>query len=193
MPEVTNVMLVGVGGQGTILVSSILSKGLLSAGYDVKMSEVHGMAQRGGSVSTTVRFGSKVHSPIIGPGESDILVSFEAMEALRWLNYLRPAGRVVVNNLRIASAPILAGRATYPDNVIDLVRAKARTDVVDAHAIAEGLGNVRAQNIVLLGGLVELLGLGAVDWEGVVAQTVKAAFVDLNIAALRAGRAALVH
>jgi indolepyruvate ferredoxin oxidoreductase beta subunit len=193
MPNVTNVMLVGVGGQGTILVSSILARGLLAAGYDVKMSEVHGMAQRGGSVSTTVRFGDAVYSPIISPGQADVLVSFEAMEALRWLSYVKPTGRVVVNDQKIASAPILSGRCPYPDGVIDAVRGKVTTAVVEAQTIADDLGNPRTANVVLLGALVENLGLDTVDWEAAVASTVKPAFVDINLAALRAGRRAAPH
>ena len=193
MPEVTNILLVGVGGQGTILVSSILCNGLVEAGYDVKMSEVHGMSQRGGSVSTTVRFGQKVSSPIIGEGQADLLVSFEAMEALRWLSFVKPTGKVVVNNKKIKSAPILAGTATYPEDAIELLQKKIATDVVEADAIATELGNPRCQNVVLLGSLVERMGLDGIDWEKVVAGTVKKAFVDLNVSALKAGRAAVLH
>ncbi|WP_319411440.1 indolepyruvate oxidoreductase subunit beta [uncultured Cohaesibacter sp.] len=193
MSEVTNILLVGVGGQGTILVSSILCKGLVEAGYDVKMSEVHGMSQRGGSVSTTVRFGKKVHSPIIGEGQADILVSFEAMEALRWLDYVKPEGKVVVNDKQIKSAPILSGKADYPVNAIELLSSKIKTDVVTAEAIAMELGNVRCQNVVLLGSLIERMGLTDVNWEDIVAKTVKKAFIDLNVKALNSGRAAVLQ
>jgi indolepyruvate ferredoxin oxidoreductase beta subunit len=193
MPDVTNVMLVGVGGQGTILVSTILSRGLVAAGRDVKMSEVHGMAQRGGSVSTQVRYGDAVYSPIIGRGSADVLVAFEAMEAMRWLEYLKPAGKLIVNDQKIPSAPILMGRRDYPDDVVDTLRAKVDTTVIDAVGVARALGNIRAFNVVLFGGLVAAIGLDDIDWESIVASTVKASFRDLNVAAYRAGRAAQLH
>jgi indolepyruvate ferredoxin oxidoreductase beta subunit len=132
MPEVTSILLVGVGGQGTILVSSILSKGLVAAGHDVKMSEIHGMAQRGGSVSTQVRFGDKVWSPIVGRGGADIVVAFEVMEAARWLPYLKPGGKVIVNDMEIPPAPVLMGRAEYPKGLLDVIRARFNTTVVNA-------------------------------------------------------------
>ena len=118
MADVMNILLVGVGGQGTILASKILSAGLITAGYDVKMSEIHGMSQRGGSVSTQVRFGKKVYSPIIGKGEADVLVAFEEMEALRYLENLKPDGKIVVNDYKQPSAPILMGKFDYPEGVL---------------------------------------------------------------------------
>ena len=122
MKKVKNVLLSGVGGQGTVLASKILSAGLIDAGYDVKMSEVHGMAQRGGSVTTQVRYGEKVHSPILGKGDVDVLVSFETMEALRYLDFLKLDGKLVVNDYEIPSAPILTGRVDYPENIIDDIK-----------------------------------------------------------------------
>ncbi|HUO99611.1 MAG TPA: indolepyruvate oxidoreductase subunit beta [Rhizomicrobium sp.] len=187
MPEVTSILLVGVGGQGTILVSSILSKGLVAAGYDVKMSEIHGMAQRGGSVSTQVRFGAKVHSPIVGRGGADILVAFETMEAARWLPFLKPGGKVIVNDLEIPPAPVLMGRAAYPKGLLDILRARFDATVVNAHRLAEEAGTPRVMNVVLFGALVEAAGLTGIDWEAVIASTVKPAFLDANIAAFRAG------
>ncbi len=154
MTDVKSLLLVGVGGQGTILASKVLSAGLVDAGYDVKMSEVHGMAQRGGSVTTQVRFGEKVHSPIIGKGQADILVSFESMEAIRWLEFLNPNGKAVVNEYEIPSAPILMGNADYPEGVIEKIKEKVDTDVLDAGKIAEEVGNSKTMNIVLLGALV---------------------------------------
>ena len=115
-----SIMLVGVGGQGTILASKLLTTGLMNAGYDVKMSEIHGMSQRGGSVSSQVRYGEKVYSPVIEIGGADILVSFEKMEALRWLEYLKPEGKIVVNNYRIDSIPVLTGKAIYKEKEIEL-------------------------------------------------------------------------
>jgi indolepyruvate ferredoxin oxidoreductase beta subunit len=187
MTDVTNIMLVGVGGQGTILVSTLLAKGLIDAGYDVKMSEIHGMAQRGGSVSTQVRFGKKVHSPLIAEGDADYLVSFEQMEAMRWLKQLKPSGRVVVNDYRIDSSPILAGKAKYPEKALSLLANCAETTVVDAAKIAGELGNLRVMNVVLFGTLVAQLGLNDIDWRKVVTQTVKPAFVDINLKAFEAG------
>ena len=119
MAQVKSILLVGVGGQGTILVSKILTAGLLKAGYDVKMSEIHGMAQRGGSVSTTIRYGEKVYSPVIGLGEADVLISFEKMEAVRWAPYLKPEGIAVINDYEIAPLPVAIGKAEYPQNTIE--------------------------------------------------------------------------
>lgn len=191
MAEVKSVLLVGVGGQGTILASKVLSAGLLDAGYDVKMSEVHGMAQRGGSVTTQVRFGEEVYSPIIGKGQADILVSFEAMEALRWLEFLNPKGKAVVNDYKIPSAPILMGNADYPEGVIEKIKEKVDTNVLDAGNIAEELGNPKTMNIVLLGALVKAMGLTDIDWEKAIKESVKEQFVDINIKAFNAGMKAV--
>lgn len=187
MAEVKNILLVGVGGQGTILASKILSNGLVGAGYDVKMSEVHGMAQRGGSVTTQVRYGKEVFSPIIGLGQADILVSFEAMEALRWLEYLKPDGKVIVNDYKIPSVPILMGKKDYPENVIKKVKEKADTTVLNAAKIAEELGNIKTMNMVLLGALVKAMQLNDIHWESVIKENVKESFADINIKALNSG------
>lgn len=187
MSDVKNILLVGVGGQGTILVSKVLSNGLVDAGYDVKMSEVHGMAQRGGSVSTQVRYGKKVYSPIIGKGEADILVSFETMEALRWLEYLKPDGKIVVNDYQIPSAPILMGKQNYPEGVLELIKSKADTTVIKAAEIAAGLGNAKAMNVVLFGALVNAMNLTSIDWEAVIKDSVKPSIVAINLLALKAG------
>lgn len=191
MAEVKSVLLVGVGGQGTILASKILSAGLVDAGYDVKMSEVHGMAQRGGSVTTQVRFGEKVYAPIIGKGQADILVSFEAMEALRWLEFLNPNGKVVVNDHKIPSAPILMGNADYPEGVIEKIQEKVDTKVLDAGRIAEELGNPKTMNIVLLGALVKAMELTDIDWEKAITESVKEQFIDINIKAFNEGMNAI--
>jgi indolepyruvate ferredoxin oxidoreductase beta subunit len=185
--ENKNILLVGVGGQGTILVSKILSTGLLEAGYDVKMSEIHGMAQRGGSVSTQVRYGKKVYSPIIGVGDADILVSFETMEAIRWLEYLKPDGVVVVNDYEIPSAPILSGKVDYPKGIIEMLEEKANTTVINAAEIARNLGSPKVMNVVLLGALIKSMNLTHIDWEKVIRDSVKEQFVDLNLKALQAG------
>lgn len=187
MSDVKNILLVGVGGQGIILASKILSEGLISAGYDVKMSEVHGMAQRGGSVTTQVRFGSKVYSPIIGKGQADIIVSFEKMESLRWMEYLKVGGKVVVNDYEIPSAPILSGKMKYPQNVIEALQEKVETTTLKAADIAKELGNIKAMNVVMVGALVKAMGLNEADWESVVRDNVKEAFADINIEALKKG------
>jgi len=187
MKEVKNILLVGVGGQGTILASKILSRGFVDAGYDVKMSEVHGMAQRGGSVSTHVRYGGKVYSPIIGLGQADMLASFEKMEACRWLDYLKPSGTVVVNNYEIPSVPIQIGKADYPEGMIEALESKAKTIVIDAGGIAKEIGNPKTMNVVLLGTLVRAMGITEIDWEEVIRNTVKGRFIDINILAFNRG------
>lgn len=191
MNDVKSVLFVGVGGQGTILASKILTMGLIEHGYDVKMSEVHGMSQRGGSVSTQVRFGSKVYSPIIGEGTADILVSFEEMEAARYANYLKKDGKIVVNTYRIPSMPILSGECEYPKGIIGELRRNVVTLEVSATKIADDLGNPKGANIVLLGALIKAMGLMDIDWKTIIAKTVKPKFVDMNLKAFDAGMAAV--
>ncbi|KMO87709.1 indolepyruvate oxidoreductase subunit beta [Megasphaera cerevisiae DSM 20462] len=191
MTDVKNVLFVGVGGQGTILASKILTMGLIAHGYDVKMSEVHGMSQRGGSVSTQVRFGAKVYSPIIGEGTADILVSFEEMEAARYAKFLKKDGKIVVNACRIPSMPVLSGTCQYPEGVIAALQECVSVLAIDATQIASDLGNPKSANVVLLGALVEALGLHDIDWKGIISQTVKKNFVDMNLQAFEAGMAAM--
>ncbi|MCD4714431.1 MAG: indolepyruvate oxidoreductase subunit beta [Clostridiales bacterium] len=188
MTDNKNILLCGVGGQGIILASKILAIGLIKAGFDVKMSEVHGMAQRGGSVTTQVRYGEKVHSPIIGKGQADVLVSFETMETSRYLDYVKPEGRVVINEYQIPSAPILSGVAEYPKGVIEAISSKLNTTVFKAAELAEGLGNLKTMNVIVVGALVKAMGLeNIVDWNEVIKETVKAHFVDINIKAFKLG------
>ncbi len=187
MNDVRSIILVGVGGQGTILASKILSEGLMSAGYDVKMSEIHGMSQRGGDVSTQVRFGSKVYSPIVGRGQADVVVAFEKMEALRWLEYLKPDGKMVINDFEIPSVPILMGAAKYPEGIIEELSSKCDTLTVKAADIAGELGNGKAMNIVLLGALVKAMNVSGIDWKEVITKNVKKGFEELNIKAFKAG------
>lgn len=188
MSEVKNILLCGVGGQGIILASKILAIGLIKGGYDVKMSEVHGMAQRGGSVTTQVRFGEKVFSPIIGKGQADILVSFETMETSKWLDYVKTDGQVVINDYKIPSAPILSGAASYPDGVIDDIKSKIQTTVFKAADLANEIGNIKTMNVIVVGALVKAMGLDKiVDWTEVIKETVKENFVDINIKALELG------
>lgn len=188
MSDVTSIVLIGVGGQGTILVSKILTHALMSHGYDVKMSEVHGMAQRGGSVSTQVRFGKKVNSPLVGKGEADILVAFEKMEAARGLGCLKQDGILIVNDFEIVPLPVAAGRVPYPDGILDALSDKVRTIAFDAAGTAEALGQTRAMNVVLLGALVEALSLEALNVRDSVAELVPEASREVNLLAFDAGR-----
>ncbi len=186
--DTKSILLVGVGGQGTILASKILSEGLVRKGYDVKMSEIHGMSQRGGSVTTHVRFGTKVASPVVPEGEADVLVAFEKVEAVRWLKYLKKGGRLVVNNFEIYSLPVLTGAAKYPDEVVEkLEKEVPDLKIFNAGEIAEGLGNIKAQNVVLLGALVKAMGLEEIDWESVLQELVPPKLLELNIKAFRTG------
>ena len=191
MSDVKSVLLVGVGGQGTILASKILTMGLIENGYDVKMSEVHGMSQRGGSVSTQVRFGKKVYSPIIGEGTADLLVSFEEMEAARYAKYLKKDGKIVVNTYRIPSMPILSGSRTYPEHIIESLSREVPTMSLDATKIATDLGNPKSANVVLLGALIKAIGMTDIDWKAIIAKTVKPKFVEVNQKAFDAGFAAV--
>lgn len=186
-----SVLLVGVGGQGAILTAKILVNGLISEGYDVKMSEVHGMSQRGGSVSTQVHFGEKVHSPVIGSGAADILVAFEKMEAVRYSNFLKPDGIAVINDYEMPSATTAAGLAEYPAGCLEAMQSHFKTYALDAAAIAGSLGNTKCMNVVLFGALVKALGMDGIDWEKVIRETVPPKFIDLNLAAYRAGYAAI--
>lgn len=187
MSDVKSILLVGVGGQGTILASKILTQGLIENGYDVKMSEVHGMSQRSGSVSTQVRFGKKVYSPIIGEGTADVLVSFEEMEAARYAHFLKKDGKAVINTYRIPSMPILTGTADYPTNILDLFKDRVSTMGLDATKIATDLGNPKSANVVLLGALVKAMGLTNIDWKPLISKTVKPKFIDINLKAFAAG------
>ena len=187
---VKHAILVGVGGQGAILTAKVLVNGLMKAGYDVKMSEVHGMSQRGGSVSTQVHWGEKVYSPLIGPGAADILVAFEAMEAVRYASFLKPDGVAVINDFSQPSATIAAGLAEYPEGCVEAMKANFRCYTLKAAEIAESLGNPKCMNIVLFGALTHTLGMEEIDWEQVIRETVPPKFLELNLAAYRAGRAA---
>ncbi len=188
MKEVKSILFIGVGGQGTILASKILSEGLLRNGYDVKMSEVHGMAQRGGSVTTQVRFGEKVYSPLIEKGKADAIVAFEKSEALRALPYLKEGGHLIVNDYEIHPVPVLIGLEKYPEGINEALRSTAEnTVIIKAAEIAKDLGNMKAQNVVLLGALLKALDIKEVNWEEVVASLVPAKAVELNKKALVAG------
>lgn len=175
-----NVLLVGVGGQGTILASKLLTLGLMDAGYDVKMSEIHGMSQRGGSVSSQVRYGDHVASPVIERGSADILVAFEKMEAMRWLPYLKKGGKVIVNDFEINPMPVLNGRAVYSERIKPILETLDHIQFVKAMDVADQVGSRKTMNIVLLGALVKSMGLENLKWHDLIEREVKEAFVTLN-------------
>ena len=175
-----SILLVGVGGQGTILASKILTTGLMEEGYDVKMSEIHGMSQRGGSVSSQVRYGDKVYSPVIEKGKADIVVAFEKMEALRNLDYLKPEGTLVVNNEEMPSMSVITGDEEYPDDVLDEIEKHVKAKVVDATKLARELGNERTANIILLGTIIKSMGLDDINWDSILEANIKPQFVELN-------------
>lgn len=186
---IKNVLLVGVGGQGIILASKILSSGLLEAGYDVKMSEVHGMAQRGGNVVTQVRYGENVYSPIVGKGQADVIVCFEKVEALRWLDYLKDGGKIVVNDYEIPSSTVLSGLETYPENIIEKIQEVVKdVDVIKAAEEAISLGNIKAQNVIMLGSLIKALELDKIDFTNAIKENVKEKFIPLNMKAFEIGK-----
>ena len=185
--EKKSVLLVGVGGQGAILTASILVNGLISEGYDVKTSEVHGMSQRGGSVSTQVHFGEKVYSPVIGFGAADVLVAFEKMEAVRYSRYLKPDGIAVINDFEMESSTTAAGLEEYPEGCLEAMQSHFNTLTIKAADIAEKVGDPKCMNVVLFGALVKALKMEDVDWERVIADTVPPKYKELNIAAYRAG------
>jgi len=187
--RVTNILMVGVGGQGILLASEILSEALMLAGHDVKKSEVHGMAQRGGSVVSHVRFGPRVFSPIISEGDADVLFGFELLETFRYLNFLQPDGKVVVNNLRIAPPAVALGKETYPEDIPrKIADTFPATTLVDGMNLASKAGNLRAVNTVLLGALANLLDIRDELWQQAIRKQVPAKFVDVNLRAFASGR-----
>ncbi len=184
-----NVMIVGVGGQGSLLASKLLGHILLQEGYDVKVSEVHGMSQRGGSVVTYVRFGEKVYSPIIDKGEADFIISFEQLEAARYLEFLKPDGRIVTNIQQIDPMPVIIGAAQYPEDLIGKMKAKGvQVDAMDCLSLAEQAGSVKAVNIVLMGRLSKYFDFTVEKWEQAIRDLVPAKFVELNLKAFALGR-----
>ena len=189
--ETKNIMIVGVGGQGTLLASKMLGRLLLSEGYDVKVSEVHGMSQRGGSVVTYVRFGDKVYSPLIDKGEADFILSFEQLEAARWLPYLKLDGQIILNDQQIDPMPVVTGAARYPDGVVEKLRAAgAKTDAVPALDLAHEAGSQKAVNIVLMGRLSRYFPeIPEKKWLAALEATVPAKFLEMNQKAFALGRA----
>lgn len=182
-------MIVGVGGQGTLLTSRILGRMATDAGYDVKLSEVHGMAQRGGSVVTFVRYGKDVHEPIVEEGCADVLIAFERLEALRYLHFLKKDGVVIVNDLRIDPITVVTGAAAYPENVIETLKKNRKTISLNASLEAEKLGSPRSFNIVVLGAAAQHMGFEKENWIRVIRETVPPKTVDTNLKAFETGYA----
>jgi indolepyruvate ferredoxin oxidoreductase beta subunit len=180
-------MIVGVGGQGTLLASRILGNTVLNEGFDVKVSEVHGMSQRGGSVVTYVKFGDAVHSPIIDKGEADIILAFELLEAYRALPSLKMGGRLIVNDQRINPMPVITGAAQYPENILDKLSAKVNTTAVDALALATQAGNIKAVNVVLIGVMAKSTDIPYEIWLETIRETVPPKFLEVNLKAFELG------
>jgi indolepyruvate ferredoxin oxidoreductase beta subunit len=186
--ETKNILIVGVGGQGTLLTSRILGNLAMNLGFDVKMSEVHGMAQRGGSVVTHVRFGSKVHSPLVEIGKADYILAFEKMEALRWSHYLKQNGVMVVNDQVINPMPVITGAEAYPEDIIERLKTACnKVLLIDAVNTAKQLGNLRVSNVVLLGVMAKYLNNDIHAWNQAIADTVPPKTIDVNKAAFLKG------
>ena len=186
---VTHRMIVGVGGQGSLLASKLLGHLLLEQGYDVKVSEVHGMSQRGGSVVTYVRYGDRVASPVIDRGEADYIVSFELLEAARWVPYLKKDGQIVTNIQQIDPMPVIIGAAEYPENLVEKIKASgAKIDAMDCLALAEQAGSSKAVNLVLLGRLSHYFDLPEEAWMKSIEANVPAKFLEMNKKAFALGQ-----
>ena len=183
----TNIMIVGVGGQGTLLASRILGNAVIRQGYDVKVSEVHGMSQRGGSVVTYVKYGDAVHSPIIDKGEADIILAFELLEAYRALPWLKKGGKMIVNDQRINPMPVITGAASYPSDIADKLAAQVDLTAVDALALATEAGNIKAVNVVLIGVMAKSTSIPYEEWVETIKATVPAKFLEVNLKAFDLG------
>ena len=189
--ETKNIMIVGVGGQGSLLASKLLGHIFLKRGYDIKVSEVHGMSQRGGSVVTYVRYGEKVFSPVIDKGQADFIVSFESLEAARWLEFLRPDGRIITNKQQIDPMPVIIGAAEYPDEIVDKIRnTGANIDAMDCLDLAAKAGSTKAVNIVLIGKMSHYFDIPEEAWIEAIEEVVPPKFTELNKKAFKFGREA---
>lgn len=185
--ETKNIMIVGVGGQGTLLTSRVLGGVILQAGFDVKLSEVHGMAQRGGSVVTFVRFGDKVAEPIVEEGRADVLIAFEKLEAARYAHYLKKDGVLIVNDQRIDPMPVIIGATKYPDNIIETLEEKYNVIKVDALEEAKKIGNARTFNIIILGIAARHMEFSKDEWLQVIEETVPQKTIEINKKAFELG------
>lgn len=183
-----NILIVGVGGQGTLLASRILGQIAALQNQDCKLSEVHGMAQRGGSVVTHVKIAGKVNTPIIGIKEADVILAFEQLEALRYIDYLKKDGVMIVNTQKIAPMPVIIGAREYPEDILEEIKKTTKkTLMFDVVAEAEKLGNIKAVNVIMIGALVKMMGIDFEVAKEAIRQTVKPKFIDLNLKALEVG------
>ncbi len=182
-----NIMIVGVGGQGTLLASRILGNTLINQGYDVKLSEVHGMSQRGGSVVTYVKYGDEVYSPIIDMGEADVILAFELLEALRALPYLKKGGKMLVNNQKMDPMPVITGAAKYPENILKKLSSSSDVTGIDALSLAKEAGNIKAVNVVLIGLLAKNSDIPYEKWIDSIRETVPEKFLEVNLKAFDLG------
>ena len=184
-----NIMIVGVGGQGTLLASRILGKVAIKEGYDVKVSEVHGMSQRGGSVVTYVKYGDKVYSPIIDRGEADLILAFEMLEAMRALPYLKKGGKIICNSQNIDPMPVIIGAKEYPNDIVEKIKSKEVNIIsVDADKLAFEAGNIKTVNVVLIGVLSKQTDIPEDVWKSALENTVPAKVIDVNLKAFDLGR-----
>ena len=182
-----NIMIVGVGGQGTLLASRILGNTVINEGYDVKVSEVHGMSQRGGSVVTYVKYGNKVYSPIIDEGEADIILAFEMLEAYRALPYLKKGGKMIANSQNIDPMPVITGAAQYPENIAEKIGSCADIKTIDALSLAKEAGNIKAVNVVLIGVMAKSTDIPYEKWVETIKTTVPEKFLEVNLKAFELG------
>lgn len=189
MSDTKNIMIVGVGGQGTLLTSRILGGITIHAGYDVKLSEVHGMAQRGGSVVTFVRYGTKVYEPVVEEGQADVLIAFERLEALRYAHFLKKDGVLIINDQRIDPMPVVIGAAVYPEGIIDTLKEKHTVISFDAMEEAKKIGNARTFNVIVLGVAAQHMEFSKEDWLNVIEKTVPSKTVEINKKAFETGYA----
>lgn len=185
--DTKNIMIVGVGGQGTLLTSRILGGITQEAGFDVKISEVHGMAQRGGSVVTYVRYGDRVAEPVVEEGQADVLIAFERLEALRYIHFLKRDGILIVNDQRIDPMTVVAGISQYPENIIERLKEKRNTVVVDAMEEAKKLGNTRVFNTIIIGVAAKSMEFKREDWLKVIERTVPPKTIEMNQNAFEVG------
>jgi len=181
-------MIVGVGGQGSLLASKLMGQALLIEGYDAKVSEVHGMSQRGGSVVTYVRYGDKVHSPIVDIGQAELIVSFELLEAARWINHLAPGGQVVTNTQQIDPIPVILGAVKYPEDLVEKMKTTgAKIDAIDALTLAEEAGSAKTVNVVMMGRLSKYFPFAGETWRRALEECVPPKFLEMNRRAFEAG------
>ena len=182
-----NIMIVGVGGQGTLLASRILGNTVINEGYDVKLSEVHGMSQRGGSVVTYVKYGDRVYSPIIDRGEADIILAFEMLEAYRAMPYVKKSGKIIVNTQEISPMPVITGAMQYPQNIAQKISSKVNLTCVDALKLAKEAGNIKAVNVALIGVMAKNTDIAYDKWINTIKTTVPEKFLDVNLKAFDKG------